>query len=77
MESFDAAEFIEAMTKMAANEKFRKIFIDQVSASGLAIQVSSDLKKIYQNVAATANPDGDVLHPFPTPKPTPKPKKRK
>ncbi|MER9353626.1 hypothetical protein NKI61_10025 [Mesorhizobium sp. M0514] len=77
MASFDAAEFIEAMTQMAANEKFKKRFIDQVSASRLAIRVSSELEKIYQNVAATANPDGDVLHPFPTPKPSPKPKKGK
>ncbi|MER9302899.1 hypothetical protein [Mesorhizobium sp. M0496] len=77
MASFDAAEFIKAMTKMAANEKFQKKFIDQVSSSGLAIRVSSDLEKIYLNVAATANPNGDPLHPFPKPMPTPKPKKGK
>jgi len=75
MASFDAAEFIDAMTKMAKNEEFRRKFIDQVAASRLAIQVSSELEKIYDTLAAAANPHGDPLHPFPQPRPTPKPKK--
>lgn len=77
MASFDAAEFIEAMTKLAADEKFKKRFISQVSASKLAIRVNSELEKIFKDVVATANPDGDPLHIFPTPLPTPKPKKGK